>query len=113
LKQSNLAQAHDIPNKLALVGMRLAQPGQPLVLSQEQRELLAEAEHGRWNLERLSAGWQSGQRQLSRSLTPYLVPWAQLDEAVRTFDFDAVDDIAPALAEAGWGVEPRQGPSQS
>lgn len=113
LKQSNLAQANDIPNKLALVGMRLAQPGQPLVLSQEQRDLLAEAEHGRWNLERLSTGWQSGQRQMSRSLTPYLVPWAQLDEAVRAFDFDAVDDIAPALAEAGWGVEPREETSQS
>ncbi len=111
LKQSNLAQANDIPNKLALVGMRLAQPGQPLVLSQEQRELLAEAEHGRWNLERLGAGWQSGQRQMSRSLTPYLVPWAQLDDAVRAFDFDAVDNIAPALAEAGWGVEPREEPS--
>jgi hypothetical protein len=113
LKHSNLAQANDIPNKLALLGMRLAQPGQPLLLSQGQRELLAEAEHGRWNLERLSAGWQSGQRQMSRSLTPYLVPWAQLDEAIRAFDFDAVDNIAPALAEAGWGVEPREGPSQS
>jgi hypothetical protein len=113
LKQSNLAQANDIPNKLALVGMRLAQQGQPLVLSQEQRGLLAEAEHGRWNLERLSAGWQSGQRQMSRSLTPFIVPWSQLDDAVRAFDFDAVDNIAPALAEAGWGVEPLEGPSQS
>jgi hypothetical protein len=113
LKHSNLAQANDIPNKLALLGVRLAQPGRPLVLSQEQRELLAEAEHGRWNLERLSAGWQSGQRQMSRSLTPYLIPWSQLDEAVRAFDFDAVDNIAPGLAEAGWGAEPREGPSQS
>jgi len=113
LKQSNLAQANDIPNKLALLGLQLAQPGQPLVLSQEQRELLAEEEHGRWNLERLGAGWQSGQRQMSRSLTPYLVPWAQLDDAVRAFDFDAVDNIAPALTDAGWGVGPREGPSRS
>jgi hypothetical protein len=107
LQRSNLAQAGDIPNKLAAVGKRLAEPGtagEPLELSEEQVETLAEIEHGRWNLERLRGGWRSGARDVSRLVTSSLKPWADLDEETREFDREAVRNIAPALADAGWQV---------
>jgi TrkA-N domain len=104
LKESNRAQADDIPNKLALVGKKISQDGHPLVLTTEEIELLAEMEHGRWNIERLFAGWQLGERNIRRSVTPYLQPWAELDEQTRDYDRAAVAIIGPALADAGWGV---------
>ena len=54
LRASNLAQADDIPSKLALIGKRAMPGGEPLELGPDQVELLAEVEHGRWNAERLS-----------------------------------------------------------
>jgi voltage-gated potassium channel Kch len=105
LRTSNLAQADDIAGKLSLIGQRLAQPGHPLELSADQVELLAEAEHGRWNVERLAAGWRYGPRQVGRSTSPDLVPWSELPEAVRNYDREAVRTIGPALTDAGWGVQ--------
>jgi hypothetical protein len=105
LKASNLAQADDIPAKLALIGKRLAQPGERLRLTDDQVELLAEAEHGRWNVERLSAGWRLGEREVGRSTSPDLRPWAELDDGVRDYDREAVRNIATALADSDWGVE--------
>ncbi len=105
LQRSNLSQADDIPNKLAVVGKRLARSGgSPLQLDHEEVEVLAEMEHGRWNLERLRGGWQPGERQVSRLVTSYLKPWTELDEQAKDYDREAVRNIAPALADAGWGV---------
>lgn len=105
LKASNLAQADDIPNKLAIVGRRLAQGGDPLQLEEEEIKLLAEVEHGRWNIERLSAGWRLGEREVTRSLSPQLKPWDELDDKTKSYDAEAVNAIGPALAFAGWGTE--------
>jgi len=107
LQRSNLSQAGDIPNKLATIGKRLARQGAPLRLDDEQIELLAEIEHGRWNVERLRGGWQLGEREVTRLVSSYLKPWAELDDEAREFDREAVRNLAPALAEAGWGVEDR------
>jgi hypothetical protein len=109
LKGSNRAQADDIPNKLALIGREISKGGPLLELTADEVELLAEEEHGRWNIERLSTGWRSGERQVRLALTPHLKPWAQLDDVTREYDRDAVRTIGPALAEAGWGVEEATG----
>ncbi len=107
LKTSNYAQADDIPNKLALVGKQVAKNGERLGLEPDQVELLAEVEHGRWNVERLTAGWQMGERHVGRSTTPDLIPWEALSEKTRDYDREAVRNIGPALAQAGWGVSKR------
>jgi hypothetical protein len=107
LRASNLALAADIPNKLALVGLRLTRPGEPggpLSLTEAQVQMLAEVEHGRWNAERLQAGWRLGPRQVGRSTSPYLVPWADLPSDIRQYDVETVRNIAAALAGAGCGV---------
>jgi hypothetical protein len=38
-------------------------------------ELLAEMEHGRWNFERISAGWSFGDRDVGRKMTDKAQPW--------------------------------------
>jgi voltage-gated potassium channel Kch len=104
-KESNLAWADDIPNKLRLIGKRLVENGgSPLKLNHDQVLLLAEAEHGRWNVERLRAGWQLGERHVARATHPDLVPWNELSQAAKQYDIDAVNNIAPALRHVGWGV---------
>ncbi len=107
LRASNLALAADIPNKLALLGLRLTRPGEPgdgLNLTELQVQMLAEVEHGRWNAERLEAGWRLGPRQVGRSTSPYLVPWGDLPADIRQYDVETVRQIAPALAGAGCTV---------
>jgi hypothetical protein len=105
LQQSNLAQADDIPSKLDAVGRRLRQNGSDLKLTTEEISLLAELEHGRWNVERLLAGWRQGERESARLVTPFLKPWAELTEEEKAYDREAVETMAPALRAAGWGVE--------
>jgi len=104
LRASNFAAVDDIPNKLALVGKQLVKGGDELVLTDEQLSLLAEVEHGRWTVERLSAGWTEGQRHVLATTSPDMKPWSGLDEATRWEDRDAVASIGPALAAVGWGV---------
>jgi hypothetical protein len=78
------------------------------VLNDDQVEQLAEMEHGRFNLERLTDGWQIGDREVVRLATPHLRPWDELDDDVKEYDREAVRNIPAALASAGWGVEPRE-----
>jgi hypothetical protein len=72
LQRSNLAAAGDIPNKLQVIGKSPKKGGSRLDLSGDEVELLAELEHGRYNYERLSAGWQLGERQV---LSSTLLVW--------------------------------------
>jgi hypothetical protein len=108
LRKSNLAAVDDIPNKLRVVGKRLVVGGERLLLSDAQVERLAEMEHGRYNWERLSSGWELGHaRELSRLVSPYLVSWDDLEDEVKQWDRDAVRALDGALQAASWGVEPR------
>lgn len=104
-RRSNLAVVDDIPNKLHVLGKRLTPGDKRLVMQPHEVELLAEMEHGRYNCERLSAGWELGRtRQLSRMVSPYLTPWSDLDDEVRQWDRDLVLGLDAALRAAGWGV---------
>ncbi len=110
LKASNLAQADDIPNKLALIGKKLARGGARLELEKKEIDLLAEVEHGRWNAERLGAGWQLGARDVGRGVAPDLKPWDELDDEKRSYDREAVRTIDAALEEIGYGVTAAEHP---
>ncbi len=107
LKDSNRAAADDIPNKLALLELELVQGGERLELTDRQIEVLAEAEHGRWNVERLLAGWELGERHVVRGSSPDLKAWEELPDDARQYDREAVRSVGQALDEAGWGVGPR------
>jgi hypothetical protein len=69
--------------------------------SKDEIELMAEMEHGRWNVERLRAGWKLGLRDPAKKQTPYLVSWAELPEQVRQWDRDAVIVFPEVLSAAG------------
>lgn len=113
LRASNVAQAHHIPSKLLELGLKMERVddatrqrsgGEHVVISEEEILLLAELEHGRWNIERLKGGWKLGPRDPNLKLSPSLIPWEQLDEATKDYDIRAVEQLPALLDAAGWSV---------
>jgi hypothetical protein len=115
LRESNRQQADDIPRKLRLINCFMA-PKIEGSVSLETFELhetarLAEAEHERFNAERLQKHWQLGDRNIAKRTSPFLVPWRDLAPKWRSLDESAVAAIPSvlaaipsALAEVGWHV---------
>ncbi len=74
-------------------------------------ETMAEIEHGRWVVERLSSGWRYGPaRDPKNKISPYLVPWNELPDDVKGWDRDAVSNFPTVLATAGLEVFPLRRP---
>lgn len=115
-RASNRAQADDIANKLALIGLRVERldaGATRLELTEKQVQLLAEMEHGRYVVDRLRAGWQLGDRDANRGRSPYFVPWTELTTQERYWDVSAVETIAGALHSFGYGVVPIDGAAKA
>jgi ppGpp synthetase/RelA/SpoT-type nucleotidyltranferase len=112
LQASNLAQADGIATQLGLLGYQVRPAaGAPTAveLSDEEVKQLAEMEHGRWNAERLDAGWTWGQaRDPAAKTSPYLVPWTDLPEDIRDYDRGFVRGWPGLLARVG--LEVARGP---
>jgi len=54
-------------------------------------------------IERRCEGWVFGpERDVHRKVSPYLVPWGELDEKVKEWDRNAVRKIPDLLARAGF-----------
>ena len=63
---------------------------------------LAEMEHGRWNVERLSYGWRyAKEKDVAKKLSPYLIPWKAVPKKIQQYDLDAVAGLPKKLHEAG------------
>ena len=63
---------------------------------------LAELEHGRWIIERLSHGWrQASEKDVNKKLSPWIIPWDAVPSDVRQFDIDAIKALPRKLREAG------------
>ncbi len=109
LKSSNLQQADHVQHKLAALGLR-AVPAKnavpPFEFSPDQVEILAEMEHGRWNVERLQDGWTLGPRNVEKKTSPYLVAWDELPDNVKDYDRQAVKNIPAFLAQLGLEIRP-------
>lgn len=106
LKESNLQQADHIVEKLREIGCTIEDAGkgagEPFPMSDEEVKTLARIEHGRWNTERLLAGWSWGPtKDDPRKQSPYLVAWEDLDEKIKKLDLEAVRNIPKLLAEVG------------
>jgi voltage-gated potassium channel Kch len=105
LRQANRAQALDIGPKLAHVRCtltpRLGADGD-LVLSPSDIEVLARREHERWSHEYARAGWHySPLRSDERRQHPGLLPWTVLPDHFRRRTYDAVNELADVVADAG------------
>jgi len=105
LKDSNRLQADDMLAKLNRLGLKaVSVRDEPVVyrLSETQVDELAEAEHGRWVVERLLDGWRYGEvKDVASKVSPYLVGWSCLSEEVRQWDRDSVVAIPKILAAHG------------
>ncbi len=83
-----------------------ARPRADIVFTEEEIERMAEMEHGRWNVERIRAGWRYGQiRNDANKTHPFLIPWSDpgLDD-VRHYDRNAIKEFPKILARAGLEV---------
>jgi hypothetical protein len=128
LRDSNLAQADDIPNKLEFAELEFESVETPAfeLAKQNKRvfnralgiegddkknskrlEQLAEREHQRWVAEKLHAGWCWAEfRDDSKQLHPDLVPWRELSDETKEFDRDFILAIPAILARAGYRLFP-------
>jgi len=81
--------------------------GSPSVprLFQERLDEMAEMEHGRYNAERLSAGWRLGEtNDAGKRTNPTLISWADLPDAIKDYDRDAVRAWPGLLWQAGFRI---------
>ena len=74
-------------------------------LPKDRLKLMAEMEHGRFNVERIRAGWKLGEkRDHFKKISPYLRPWIELSDDVQAWDLDYVAGWPKDLKEAGLEV---------
>lgn len=114
LQKSTVAQAEHIPAKIETLGYRIVpvaeceEGARVHELTHEQVELLARIEHARWTEERSSMGWKLDstitQSDPERRLSPYMVPYDELEDSIREYDRDAVRQTIPLLERAGLAV---------
>jgi len=70
---------------------------------------MAEMEHGRWNVERLSAGWRFGpEKNEDERISPYLIPWQNLSPEIKGYDREAVCNFPKLLWDAGLKIVHRK-----
>jgi hypothetical protein len=106
LRESNRHQADDILAKLREIGCGVREvTDRPIVLmtfTPAEVERLSEMEHGRFNAERLAAGWRWGpEKDRARRVSSSLVPWAELPEQERELDRRTVLKIPKYLEAVG------------
>jgi hypothetical protein len=108
LRQSYRAQADRISEKVHRVGYVVNTCGsaEPVTeFTRDELDIVAQMEHGRWVIERLSDGWTLGpDRDARQKMSPYLVPWQELSEHVKDNEREMVRAIPKLLAEIGYQV---------
>lgn len=109
LKYSNLRQARGIVDKITLMGWEMRPVGNEgeviTSIPEDIVEMLAIIEHDEWVKERLDAGWKYGAaKSIKKKISPYLVPYEDLDEKIKENDRDAVRNIPYLLNKIGMAV---------
>jgi hypothetical protein len=108
LRQSNHAQADRLCEKVHRVGYVVDTCGNAApatTFTREELDVMAQMEHARWVVERLSDGWTLGPgRDARRKISPYLVSWQALSEDVKDKEREMVRAIPKLLAEIGYQV---------
>jgi len=106
LQESNRQQVAHIEDLLSRVGIGLrpveGRQGETFQPDPETMDTLAQLEHARWNMERLLDGWKPGPRDPIAKTSPFLVPWSELDEETRGYDYDAVRKNLEQLRQHGY-----------
>ena len=106
LKYSNLRQARGIAKKLELMGWDILPEGSEgeviPKIPDDIVETLAVFEHDEWMEERLGYGWVFGEiKDTEKKISPYLVPYDELNEEVKNLDRDTIRNIPALLGKIG------------
>ncbi len=109
LRQSNRLRAAHIDIKLRMLGLerrsrKEADPSRILetIEDPEAMELIAQAEHNRWNAERLLNGWRyAPQTDKARRHHNNLLPYHQLPDEIKTYDRSALSEILKLVKSRG------------
>jgi ppGpp synthetase/RelA/SpoT-type nucleotidyltranferase/KaiC/GvpD/RAD55 family RecA-like ATPase len=104
LKESNRQQADHIAEKLNRLSCAIHKvKGHEVAtvkFTKSEVEVMAEMEHARWNVERLLDGWKKGaSRDVTKKISPYIVPWSELPDEIKEIDRDTVSKIPELLAK--------------
>jgi hypothetical protein len=112
-KESNISQAMYAEFILRSVGYRIVPKSRarrhPSFRTDEfekRVEDMAELEHGRYMVERLSSGWRQGPDDPAAKKNPSLISWEELPDGMKRFDRIAVKNFPRVLSAAGFAVVP-------
>jgi ppGpp synthetase/RelA/SpoT-type nucleotidyltranferase len=113
LKNSNreqIAFIERVLNKVGL-GIRISENPQQFDLTQQHFkgctyiETMAEMEHARFVVERMSEAWVYGSvKDVNKKTSPYLVPWNRIPGPVKEYDFEAVRGAQKLLNSLGFEI---------
>jgi len=106
LKYSNLRQARGIAKKLELMGWEIRPEGSEgeviTEIPDDIVETLAVFEHDEWMEERLGYSWIFGEiKDTEKKISPYLVPYDELNEEVKNLDRDTIRNMPALLGKIG------------
>ncbi|MBN2000494.1 hypothetical protein JW935_23285 [candidate division KSB1 bacterium] len=107
LKKANVQQVAFIENVLNQVGygIKKMKGVERKHFDDSVIQKMAEMEHARWCVERLNDGWRYGsERDDNNKIHPYIVPWKDLPDYVKTYDISAVKNFSKVLENAGYGI---------
>lgn len=111
LRMSNIRQARSIPKKLSMIGCEIAakSDSRKAITKDdfEDHEVLNLAifEHQDWCEEKRGTGWTKGdEKDDEKRISPYLVPWDELDDYTKQVDKEAVLNIPHLLDSVGLKV---------
>ena len=105
IRSSNYQQADHIAIKMRAIGCEVVEAADPRPaverFTHNEQNILAPLEHTRWNAERLLAGWRYGTpSDKARRINENITGWEFLDDSVKKYDYEAIEDIPLILAKA-------------
>lgn len=104
IRQSNVDQANDLCRKVIFLGYSLTRDDSQDIVHQfspEEVEILTRREHDRFVKDRIKDGWKSGEKDVKKKTSPYLIEYDKLSEEVKQLDRDAVLNVIPLLDKIG------------
>ncbi len=109
LRKNNRDRASDARHQLGRIGYALVPcPDRPVTLrtfTEEEIDILAEAEHARWLASKRDEGWRfAPKRDNAQRLNPNLIEWPVLPEAEKEFNRTAIRRMPAILARADFEI---------
>jgi hypothetical protein len=113
IRGSNYAAALRIPAILELVGLALEEGAttspkvKKRLADKTKVELMAEAEHGRWEEHKRIGGWTYSRNRMDEVLRhDLLVPYEHLTDKLKAYDRSAIKNYRKNAELAGFGIVP-------